>query len=294
MSATATVLRELAATTAEAAANALRAFAPDDVVVGGPTVLEPDAHPLTGAAFPAVATDVQYVDGVTGGNVFVMTPAGAWRLAQAMIGGPAAAAAAVPDRPLDELERSAVGEAMNQMMAAAAAATAAVLATAVEISPPRTRDLAAALDADGLYELAPHATAVPVSVLGEPARLVQLVPSAFVVRMTRALDERGAELPAADAAPGVEQRHGVGPAALLDVAVDVWVELGRTRMPAGRMVAVPDGGVIPLDRLAEDPVDLYAGGARIGRGRLVVVDGSEWAIRIESVHGINDPRGTET
>ena len=50
------------------------------------------------------------------------------------------AAAGVP-APLDELERSAVAEAMNQMMAAAAFATSALLGTEVEIAPPRVRVL---------------------------------------------------------------------------------------------------------------------------------------------------------
>src|SRR5215218_8974042 len=42
--------------------------------------------PLAGLPFPAVATNVSYVDGVTGGNVFVMTLEGARRVAAAMMG----------------------------------------------------------------------------------------------------------------------------------------------------------------------------------------------------------------
>ena len=47
-------------------------------------VLDGDHRSLDGLPFPAVATSVSYVDGVTGGNLFVMTVEGAKRLAAAM------------------------------------------------------------------------------------------------------------------------------------------------------------------------------------------------------------------
>lgn len=277
------VLTELATTCAQAAADALRAFAPDAVEVGPPRVLAADAEPLANLPMPALAADVSYVDGVTGGNVFVAPLTGARRLAHAMLGttDPVEDEAA----PLDELERSAVAEAMNQMMAAAAMSTSALLGTEVEIAPPRVRDLVEEGDADGLGEPAPHATVVPITVCGVVCRLVQLVPYAFVVRMTRALDERDAEVLAENApAPDVAPVSGIA-AALGAAEVDLWVELGRTRLPAGRLAGVPAGEVLALDRLADDPVDLYVNGLRVGTGRLLVVDGSEWAVRIETVNG---------
>lgn len=295
------VLEELATTCAEAAADALRAFAPDAIEVGRVRVMESGADPLANLPTPALAADVSYVDGVTGGNVFVAPLTGARALARAMLGIEQHAAGAVdpeasaadeahagqgtPDAsaPLDELERSAVAEAMNQMMAAAAFATSALLGTEVEIAPPRVRDLVEDGDAEGLGEPAPHATVVPITIHGVVCRLVQLVPYAFVVRMTRALDERDAEVLSED--PGVDRSaHGIA-AALGGAEVDLWVELGRTRLPAGRLAGVPGGQVLALDRLADDPVDLYVNGLRVGTGRLLVVDGSEWAVRIETMDG---------
>lgn len=283
MSQTTEALRALGSSTAEAAADALAVYV-GEVVVGAPEMIDVDAHPLTGVAFPAFAVDVQYTDGVTGGNVFVMPPAGARALAEAMLGQEPDGAE--PDADLDELQQSAVGEAMNQMMAAAAAATSAVLGTDVDISPPRTRRLDAAREADGHYELAPHVVQIPIFVAGAACRLIQLVPTAFVVRLTRALDDRGAEIEAPASASEASASRSASTEGLRAVGVDLWVELGRTRMPAGDLVAIPTGGVVALDRLADDPVDLYVGGMRFGRGRLVVVDGSEWAVRIEEVHGL--------
>ena len=140
---------------------------------------------------------VSYVDGVTGGNLFVMTVAGARRLAAAMMGTEPDDAAGAEE--LSELELSAVAEAMNQMMASAAGATTAVLGTEVEIGVPETRTFSTAEQAIEAYALTPHATRAAVSVCGEPCRLVQLVPNAFVVRMSGALDELGAEFTPSDA-----------------------------------------------------------------------------------------------
>jgi flagellar motor switch protein FliN/FliY len=40
---------------------------------------------------------------------------------------------------------------------------------------------------------------------------------------------------------------------------------------------------VELDRQADEPIDLYVNGRHFATGRLVVVDGSEWAVRIERV-----------
>ena len=154
-------------------------------------VVHADDAPLRSIPVPAVVANVSYVDGVTGGNIFVMTRLGVQRLAAAMMGMDAAAVEEAEE--LSELDLSAAGEAMNQMMAAAAGATANVLQEEIEISPPETRFFATPDEAAEAYELTPHMTSVGFTLLGEPCRLLQLVPNAFVVRMTRALDELAAE-----------------------------------------------------------------------------------------------------
>ena len=76
------------------------------------------------------------------------------------------------------------------------------------------------------------------------------------------------------------------PASLLDTELRVWVEIGRTRMPAASVVGMPEGAILDLDREAEDPADLYVNGRHFGTGRLILVEG-EWALRIESVDDAN-------
>ena len=136
-----------------------------------------------------------------------MTLDGARRLAAAMIGGDAPEAETASE--LSELELSAVAEAMNQMMASAAIATSAVLGTEVEIGAPTTRTFLAPSDSDDVYPITPHAVRAELSVCGRPCSLVQLIPSAFVVRMTRALDELDSEIAVADArGPPSRRRAG--------------------------------------------------------------------------------------
>ena len=274
----------LAESTAEALSALLEMFAPGQVSLGEVAIVGADQDPLEQITAPAVATSVSYVDGVTGGNVFVITKEGARRLAAAMMG--AEPAERDPDQPveLDEMELSAISEAMNQMMASAAGATTSVLGTEVEISVPETRSFAVPDEAVGAYERTPHATRVAFSVCGEPARFVQLLPNAFIVRMTSALDELGAEY-----TTGEDRIRGEASAetpSLSGIPVRVWAELGRARLPSAEVVTLPTGAVVELDRQADDPVDLYVNGKAFATGRLLVVNGTDWAVRIETVFNV--------
>jgi flagellar motor switch protein FliN/FliY len=278
----------LGASTAEAIAKVLESLAPEQVERGDVSVLNPDTSPFATLETPAVAVSVAYVDGVTGGNVFVMTATGARRMAAAMMGQPAPAD---DGTELTVLELSAVAEAANQMMAAAAAAIGVVLGQEVEIAPPETRIFNSASEVADAYEMAPHGTRATFRVCDEPCRLVQLVPNAFVVRMTRALDEMGVEHVSGN---GAAPEGGDGPAvdeqvaldvALRDIRVKVWAELGRARVPLGAAPEMPAGSVLELDRKADDPVDLYVNGLRFASGTLVLTDDGEWALRLAEVAG---------
>ena len=54
-------------------------------------------------------------------------------------------------------------------------------------------------------------------------------------------------------------------------------------MPSAQLVGLPSGAVVELDRQADDEIDLYVNGTRFATGRLMVVDGTDWAVRIETV-----------
>jgi flagellar motor switch protein FliN/FliY len=241
-------LLKLGQSTGEAVSGVLEMFAPGQVAVGSVDVVAADHHPLEGISVPAVLTSVSYIDGVTGGNLFAISLTGARKLAAALMGMEAEASS----EELSELELSAVAEAMNQVMASAALATGEVLGTEVQIGVPGTKTFASADAAVAQYERTPHAVRVVITVCGEQCRLIQLVPNAFVVRMSRALHELGAEY--ADggasssgsvAAAVAGSATGAGVTAdphspmLAGIPVRVWAELGRAQMPSRRSSACP-------------------------------------------------------
>jgi flagellar motor switch protein FliN/FliY len=292
-------LLRLGQSTGEAISGVLEMFAPGQVSAGSVDIVSAEHHPLEGIPTPAVLTSVSYIDGVTGGNLFAMSVTGARKLAAAMMGMEPEES----DEELSELELSAVAEAMNQMMASAAMATTEVLGTEVEIGVPETKTFSSASDAIAAYERTPHTVRTVVTICGEQCRLVQLVPNAFVVRMTRALDEMGAEYAdqgssaAASAGAGTGQPEPAG-LSLSGIPVRVWAELGRAQMPSAQIVALPTGAVVELDRQADEPIDLYVNGMRFASGRLIVVDGSDWAVRIDTIFDMPEaatpPTQTET
>lgn len=283
--------------TGAAVAGALEAYCPGAVATRPPVVLTSEADPVAGVPLPAVMADVSYVDGVTGGNFFLMPLPAARALAAAMMGMDPAEADADPSTELTELELSAAGEVANQMMAAAAAAASTVLGQEVEIAAPEVRVIATAAEALVQEESATSVVSVSIDLLGHLCRLVQLVPHAFVVRMTRALDDLDAEFSGAED-DGGGGRDGDGPrepgamgADLLGgVGVRISAELGRVSMTIRRAVTLAPGAVVELDRELEDPIDLYVNGRRFATGRLVTLDGDEWAVSIDTVAFETAPR----
>jgi flagellar motor switch protein FliN/FliY len=276
-------LIRLAQSTSEAISGVLEMFAPGKIAAGDISVVADGHSALESLPLPAVATNVAYIDGVTGGNVFVMTLDGARKLAAAMMG---MEQPEDPDAPeLSELELSAVSEATNQMMASAAIAISSVLGTEVEIGTPETKTFTEQAQALDAYPKTPHAVRASFTVCGEPCRLIQLVPNAFVVRMTTALDDLGAEMPSASepAVPGAALPAAPGRPSLSGIPVRVWAELGRAQMPSAQVVGMPPGAVVELNQAADEPIDLYVNGTLFATGRLMVVDGTDWAVRIETV-----------
>lgn len=73
---------------------------------------------------------------------------------------------------------------------------------------------------------------------------------------------------------------------LRGLPVKLEAELGRAEMPSGRLVGLSPGAVVELDRRAEEPLQIFVNGLPFATGRLIVVDGSEWAVQLEVVAGV--------
>jgi flagellar motor switch protein FliN/FliY len=101
-----------------------------------------------------------------------------------------------------------------------------------------------------------------------------------VALLVLTLDRRGADrivstsAGVASATRGVELLHGV--------AMEVTVELGRTRLSVRELLALCPGDVLELDRAAGSPADLLVNGRLIARGEVVVVD-EDFALRVTEI-----------
>jgi flagellar motor switch protein FliN len=273
-------LTRLADATAEAVVAAARELVGDAAQAGPVIRVAPGGESLRDVVAPALTTSVTYDDAVAGGSVFVVPVRAARALAAAKM---QAAAADEGADGLSEAELTAAVEAMEPLVLAAAAATSLALGAELE-SSTRTRLLTSVDGALDGHDTAAHVTSITFTLFGESCRLLQLVPNAFVMRMTQAFDELRAEY-VADPAPGAAGATPGLDGSLRAVKVRVWAELGRRPMPIGALAGTPAGAVLELDRQADDPVDLYVNGLRFATGRLVVSDGGEWAVRIDELVG---------
>lgn len=57
-----------------------------------------------------------------------------------------------------------------------------------------------------------------------------------------------------------------------DVQLDLKIELGRTHMHLEDVLRLKSGAVVPLDKLAGDPVDVLVNGRLIARGEVLVLN----------------------
>jgi len=86
--------------------------------------------------FEPVSVQVNYIEGLTGKNVFIIKALDAAIIADVMLGGDGLN----PETELNEIHLSAVQEAMNQMMGTAATSMSTIFNTKVDISPPSVID----------------------------------------------------------------------------------------------------------------------------------------------------------
>jgi flagellar motor switch protein FliN/FliY len=143
------------------------------------------------------------------------------------------------------------------------------------LSADQIAQLVAAAKQGSLPQSAPRKTRKPLQSIPMPS-------VAASVRMTRALSDRAVE----ESAPSAVALDGSGlvPAtSIRDIRVRVAAELGRLQLPLARAVGLDGGAVLELDRSADDPVDLYVNGRRFATGSLVLIDQTDWAVRIEQV-----------
>lgn len=67
-----------------------------------------------------------------------------------------------------------------------------------------------------------------------------------------------------------------------DVDLDVKIELGRTQMLIEDVLKLGPGSVVPLDKLAGDPVDIYVNDRLVARGEVLVLN-DNFCVRVNDI-----------
>jgi flagellar motor switch protein FliN/FliY len=68
----------------------------------------------------------------------------------------------------------------------------------------------------------------------------------------------------------------------MDVELNVSLRFGQRQLPLREVLDLGSGSVIELDRMADEPVELYLDGKLIARGEAVVVDGN-YGLRVTEI-----------
>lgn len=75
---------------------------------------------------------------------------------------------------------------------------------------------------------------------------------------------------------------GLGLDALHDVELDLRIELGRTELLIEEVLQLKEGSVVPLNKLAGDPVDILVNGRLLARGEVLVLN-DNFCVRIAEI-----------
>lgn len=69
---------------------------------------------------------------------------------------------------------------------------------------------------------------------------------------------------------------------ILDIPVTVAVEIGRTKMTIRNLLQLNQGGIVALDRLAGEPLDVLVNGTLVAHGEVVVVN-DKFGVRLTDI-----------
>ncbi|ACX53095.1 CheC, inhibitor of MCP methylation / FliN fusion protein [Ammonifex degensii KC4] len=256
---------------------------------------------------PYLIVSVPYTEGLEGLSLLVVKVEDASVIADLMMGGEGKRSPT-----LGEIEISAVAEAMNQMMGAAATSLADIYHRTVGIAPPQVRIFSkegeAATNDLGVED--------PIAVISFRMTIEDLLDTEImrVLSVSTAKEEASllwqgvygeeekrekpysekpspAEEAAATAAPAVTPSSPAPPPLdvdrsrlelILDIPLKVSVVLGRTRRPIKEILGLGPGSILELDALADEPVEILVNGVLVARGEVVVVE-ENFGVRITSI-----------
>lgn len=254
---------------------------------------------------PYVVIDVNFTEGLQGSNLLLIKLQDANIIADLMMGGDGSN----PPEELGELQLSAVGEAMNQMIGSAATSMSTIFHRSISISPPTVSFI------DFQEETMPmlFEEQENIVVISFKMKIGDLVDSEImqVMSLEAAREQVGLlfSIPAAGE-PDAEFQTPPEPENLpaekekstesvivptndrnidliLDVPLRISVILGRTRRTIDDVLKLGPGALLELDKLIDEPVEILVNGKQIAQGEVVVIE-ENFGVRILNIGSPRD------
>lgn len=260
------------------AATALSRLVNRKVSITTPKVTLSSEKDISAIASPQLLVKVEYNEGIHGVSIFLIALSDAGIIADLMMGGDGS-----NPPEIDEIRLSAVGEAMNQMMGAAATSLAGVMKERIGISTPfvkvadfsREEDvqLIESLNGETLVEAAFRLNVEDLV----SSEFIQIMPMEFSQRLVNAFYQ--GTVAATEAAPAAAVVEEARPAPRVPV-----VEAPAPQVMGGYNHAVSEGGREPV---ASD-ADRRLGGVQVQTAEFAALTGAPVARQNQNMHLLMD------
>lgn len=276
---------------------------------------------------PKVVATIRFKEGLTGDNLLMVDIEDALIIADLMMGGDGTNI----QKEFGELELSAVGEAMNQMIGSASTSMATMFGRTVDISPPDVEvwdlnkkidfekingdngvcKIAFDLDVEGLIQseimqvftmesaqeivemmMGPSEVEEPVV---ETVEEVSYTPPLDTVVESVVVEAPPAPSPVREEKIAVQKpvfpsfgdsKQEPKPPKNLDLIMDVPLEfsvvLGKSKKTIKEILSFGNGSVVELNKLADEPLEIYVNGKLIAHGEVVVIN-ENFGVRITNI-----------
>lgn len=266
---------------------------------------------------PYVVVDVSYTKGVIGNNLLIIKVSDVEVITSIMMGEEEAKITG----ELSELQISAIGEIMNQMIGTSATSMSTLTKTEISISPPIVNVINIADDKEKLPFHNDPIISTKFKLIIEDlldTEIVLLMPYEFGKHLIQgflssqnmgdAQEEQAAPPSNPEKAKKAQRQANVKSVTLqsfdepadtkitadnidllLDVPLTVSVELGRTKRYLKDVLEMGIGSIVSLDKPAGDLVDVLVNGKLIARGEVVVID-DNFGVRITDIIGAENKK----
>lgn len=274
-----------------------------------------------------VTVEINYKSGLDGATIFSLDNKDVAIIADLMMGGDGNVK---EDYEIGELQLSAVGEAMNQMIGTSSTSLSSMFNTNIDITPPEVKmqtnkELAVSEDVvdvpivgvkfklkvgdlidssitqimslesakkqiERLMSVMSIETSnLTTSVINEHEQLNAVQQTSKSTSQPQSVHEslkpvtvQPVQFTSFDDSHEIHGEHNKNLNILMDIKLTLTVELGRTELPIKKVLELTRGSVIELDKIAGEPVELFANGKLIAKGEVVVIE-ENFGLRITNI-----------